>query len=341
MRILYGVMCEGMGHAVRSSVVRDHLVSRGHEVTFACGNSRASKFLSKYGPVARTPCFSTGTKNGRFNLVESIKNMPNVAVMNLSPLFLAGLPRPDVVFTDFEPCVARYAKAWGISLVCLDNIHFMDRCAHPHAVATDRNRAISDILVTRGVAPDAQRYMVTTFVNAPIRLPRTSLHMPILRPNTAQACQSDHGSIVVYFNDLANWPAIVSALKKLSPVKFRCYGSPTVGVDGNVTLCGVSDQLLEDLACAKAVIGGAGFTFMTECIYTHKPLLTIPFDHNFEQTLNANYLQALGYGQRCSSLTSETVGNFLDQVPTFARNLSSVEHDGNAELFSELDRMLG
>ena len=32
MRILYGVVGEGMGHATRSAVVLSHLIARGHEL---------------------------------------------------------------------------------------------------------------------------------------------------------------------------------------------------------------------------------------------------------------------------------------------------------------------
>ena len=32
MRVLYGVVGEGMGHAIRSRVVLEHLFAQGHEV---------------------------------------------------------------------------------------------------------------------------------------------------------------------------------------------------------------------------------------------------------------------------------------------------------------------
>jgi uncharacterized protein (TIGR00661 family) len=35
MRILYGVTGEGLGHAMRSRVIADHLRARGHEVKLA------------------------------------------------------------------------------------------------------------------------------------------------------------------------------------------------------------------------------------------------------------------------------------------------------------------
>ena len=49
MRILYGVVGEGMGHATRSKVVCEHLVAAGHEVKIVVSN-RAHVFLSKAFP---------------------------------------------------------------------------------------------------------------------------------------------------------------------------------------------------------------------------------------------------------------------------------------------------
>src|SRR6187549_3102736 len=47
MRILYGVVGEGMGHAVRSRVVIQHLLDSGHEVEIMA-SSRACDFLRKH-----------------------------------------------------------------------------------------------------------------------------------------------------------------------------------------------------------------------------------------------------------------------------------------------------
>ncbi|MEM6729994.1 MAG: glycosyltransferase family protein, partial [Myxococcota bacterium] len=46
MRILYGVVGEGMGHATRSRVIIDHLLSRGHEVHVVV-SGRAHRFLTE------------------------------------------------------------------------------------------------------------------------------------------------------------------------------------------------------------------------------------------------------------------------------------------------------
>ena len=46
MKILYGVVGEGMGHAMRSRVVLDHLVEQGHDVEIVA-SGRAVAFLGK------------------------------------------------------------------------------------------------------------------------------------------------------------------------------------------------------------------------------------------------------------------------------------------------------
>ncbi len=46
MKILYGVVGEGMGHAMRSRVVLDHLVGQGHEIEIMA-SGRATDFLAK------------------------------------------------------------------------------------------------------------------------------------------------------------------------------------------------------------------------------------------------------------------------------------------------------
>lgn len=46
MKILYGVVGEGMGHAMRSRVVLEHLVAEGHEVEIMA-SGRAVEFLQR------------------------------------------------------------------------------------------------------------------------------------------------------------------------------------------------------------------------------------------------------------------------------------------------------
>jgi uncharacterized protein (TIGR00661 family) len=58
VKILYGVVGEGMGHAMRSRVVLEHLVAQGHEVEIMA-SGRATDFLGealRAGSTASTAC---------------------------------------------------------------------------------------------------------------------------------------------------------------------------------------------------------------------------------------------------------------------------------------------
>jgi len=53
MKILYGVVGEGMGHAMRSRAVVEHLLAQGHEIEIMA-SGRAADFLQKrFGDVNR------------------------------------------------------------------------------------------------------------------------------------------------------------------------------------------------------------------------------------------------------------------------------------------------
>src|SRR5215472_7754189 len=85
MRILYGVVGEGMGHATRSRVILDHLVARNHEVQIVV-SGRAHDYLKKR---------FEGVKNiWGFQFVyadNEVKNFRTV-LLNLKGA-LAGLPK--------------------------------------------------------------------------------------------------------------------------------------------------------------------------------------------------------------------------------------------------------
>lgn len=349
MRILYGVCGEGMGHAIRSAVVGQHLLWKGHDVQFVSAGG-AHKYLSGRFPNRVTYVLGLNTVMDRNTVLPLSTLMLNIAKMTLSPLAHVGSAIalgkvPDAVVSDFDPWSARYAKVTGLPLVAVDNIHFMNRCSHPkQMVAGDRAAAALMYPGVSGMVPGARRYLVTTFASAPVAMQGTSLHLPILREKILGAPRSQGPHVVVYFNDKSDHIGIVKALQGV-PASFRVYGAPgvtsVIPMADNVTLQPFSeDGFIADLASSRAVIGGAGFTLMTECIFLGKPLLAVPFGQQFEQILNANYLEGIGYGLRSRNLGEVEVANFLNRADGFAENLRGFQHDGNAELLRAVDRAL-
>jgi uncharacterized protein (TIGR00661 family) len=253
---------------------------------------------------------------------------------------------PDAVITDFEPTVAHYALVMNKPLIAVDNIHFLNHCSHPPAlISSDYSAASFMYQICESLIPSAYKYLVTTFAAAPVLRPTTTLHLPILRPEILKAketaCAGEH--LVAYFNDKADH-ALIAAVFQAADVPVRLYGKASVQrpvTEGNVTFCKFSDEdFVRDVATSRAVIGGSGFTFMTEAIFLGKPMFALPYEMQFEQILNANYLQALGYGERCHKLTRESLKKFLSNVPRYADKLTEFKHDGNRDLFASVDRAL-
>lgn len=350
MRILYGVCGEGMGHAVRSAVVGRHLASEGHEVTFVCAKGRAFDHLvaAGVGHVAEGSGLSTEMKRNRVDYVgTALTNAWRMLGAPLAIHALRRLPKPDVVISDFEPWSARFAGMGKHPLIAIDNIHFASRCEHAPGALRKSDREASAFMrpVVENMVPNASHYMVTTIAPAPVTSPRTTLHAPILRDAVlalGHAPSSSGGHVVVYFNDRAEAGKLFETLGAC-PGEFRVYGlagAPASFPKPNVEVVPVSDAFLADVASSRAVIGGAGFTLMSEAIHLGKPMLAVPFGNQGEQILNANYLTLAGFGERADALTVPTIKRFLGRLPQYGVALTQVRHDRNHELFSTLDRLV-
>jgi len=79
---------------------------------------------------------------------------------------------------------------------------------------------------------------------------------------------------------------------------------------------------------------------MGEAVYLHRPMLSVPVKKQFEQVLNARYLEAEGYGLHAAELTSASLGRFLERVPDFEKALARYAQDGNRDLLAKLDEVL-
>jgi uncharacterized protein (TIGR00661 family) len=112
------------------------------------------------------------------------------------------------------------------------------------------------------------------------------------------------------------------------------------GVEGNLTLRPFSEAgFIADLAGARAVIAGGGYSLMGEAVYLHKPMLAVPVARQFEQVLNARYLQHLGYGEMAERVDRDTVVRFLERCPEYEQKVSAYEQDGNEKLLGAVERL--
>jgi UDP:flavonoid glycosyltransferase YjiC (YdhE family) len=113
-------------------------------------------------------------------------------------------------------------------------------------------------------------------------------------------------------------------------------------VEGNLRYRPFSEQgFIDDLASARGVIAGGGFTLMGEAVYLHKPMLAVPVGGQFEQVLNSRYLALESFGTWAPDLDDPaTVLAFVAELHRFEDALSRYEQRDNAELLSAVDEFL-
>ena len=87
---------------------------------------------------------------------------------------------------------------------------------------------------------------------------------------------------------------------------------------------------MADLASARAVIAGGGFSLLSEAVYLGKPVLSVPLHGQFEQLMNARYLERSGYGLCATEVTPEVLDGFIGRIDEFDEALAGYEQEGNA-----------
>jgi uncharacterized protein (TIGR00661 family) len=348
MRILYGVNGEGMGHATRSRVVIDSLLSE-HDVrvvasgaAFAYLSDRLPRVDEVFGPtfameegeIHRWATVVQNVRNARRGVPDTVHNWVQVVDKTW---------RPEAVITDFEPLSGVYARTTRTPMIAVDNINMLDRCHHDEEIiGSEREDFLLARAVTRSMVPGAVEYLVTTFFRPPIARGGTTLVPPIIRPEIESATPERGEHLVVYSS---GDPALNEALRA-SGMPCRVYGmrgGPQEGeVDGNLEFRPRSNEgFVEDLRTARGVVAGGGFSLLSEAVYLRKPVLAMPLHGQFEQLMNARYLERDGYGVCAPEVTPEVLDGFLGRLEEFEQALAGYRQDGNAVTLQTIEERAG
>jgi len=65
--------------------------------------------------------------------------------------------------------------------------------------------------------------------------------------------------------------------------------------------------------------------------------LSIPVKKQFEQIVNALYLEKLGYGEFHEEIDEKTIKRFLSHLNIYRESLNSYEYEGNQKIFEALE----
>jgi len=106
-----------------------------------------------------------------------------------------------------------------------------------------------------------------------------------------------------------------AGLEKFSGQKFYVYGFGKSAEYNNCVFKERStEEFLADLAGARGVIASAGFSLISECMYLKKKMLLLPLAGQYEQIINAHYVQKLGLGISAEKLDRAVLSRFLGEL---------------------------
>lgn len=342
-KILYSVCGEGMGHAIRSAVIIKHLLKENEVVIFAGG--RAFEYLSKkFDNVYYIEVFNTIYNENRAEYTSTffsvIKDLPKSLKYNFKLLYnITRAFRPNIIVSDFENFSNYLSKLLGIPLISLDNIHVITKCKLelPERYLSERIAAegVIRLYITR-----PKKYLITTFFYPEIKNKRkVSLFPPVLRDEILNLKPVNKEHVLVYQTSNSN-SKLISTLKTINE-DFIIYGFDIEKEEGNLHFKKFNeDRFFKDFESCKAVISNGGFTLMGEAIYLGKPVFCIPVKKQPEQTINALYLEKLGYGEFQESVTKENFEGFLSNLDTYRSSISSFKHEGNQGILDALDEAI-
>jgi uncharacterized protein (TIGR00661 family) len=348
MKILYGVVGEGMGHATRSRVVLEHLTKLHDVHIVVSGRARdylAKRFENVHNIWGFTISYEGNSVSKWQTVLQNLKGAVTGWPQNVKTYFdLVDRFEPDVVISDFESFSYLYGKNHRLPVISVDNMQIINRCVHEPELLAGFEDSFE---LTRGIvkakAPGCFHYLVTSFFHPRVRKERTTLVPSILRPEIL-AAKPEAGEHLLVYQTMTSNTQLIEDLR-LCGRECRIYGyrrDLTSDVrEGNLLFRPFSEAgFIDDLRTCRAVVGGGGYTLMSEAVYLHKPMLSVPIGGQFEQVLNALYLEKLGYGMYAKSLEGDVIARFLERVPQCQTALRAYTQDGNRVMLSTLDAQL-
>ncbi len=252
---------------------------------------------------------------------------------------------PEVVISDFESWSALYGYSHRLPVICLDNIQAVRRLWHAPEILRGHT---ADWRMTKGIIkakiPTADHYLITSFFDAQPRKSRTSVVPPILRPSLLEAKPVEGDHILVYQTG-ATFASLPKVLQGFENIHFKIYGLrkdlTEEQTEGNLTFCPFGEEtFVHDLATCKGVIASAGFTLIGEALHLGKPYLATPVGGQFEQVMNARYIEHLGYGLQDEDLDEFSIQAFLNHLDDFREALADYPRHDNEAMFSALEAQL-
>ena len=351
--IFYGMSGEGRGHATRGRAVIEALRAERHNVTLFTSDCAHAMLAPLYRGsdvrVVEIPGlrFAYG-RNGQVDLVRTVAGALGFRA-RAQRYVEAVLPEferapPDLVVADFEPILPRAARACGIPFVSFDHQHYLvvsDLSALPWSL---RQKAATSAPFVRALYDWQSKTIVSSFFAPPLKPAyRDAVQVGVLiRPELLRVRPERGRHLVAYLRRFA--PAEMLEALAASGREVRLYGlgerPPEAG--GRLRFFPIDERrFLDDLATCDAVVSTAGNQLVGEALALRKPLFVMPEARNFEQLINAFFLEKSGAGwAERGRLTGERLGAFLESTEALRERIRPELICGNHAALATLTAQL-
>lgn len=343
-RVLYSVCGEGMGHAIRGRVLLNHLTKNNEVHIFASDRAYdylADHFDNVYEIGGFNTVYEDNTVQNTKTFIKGMKDLPGDLKNSLRLMYsVAKAVKPQIIISDFEFYSNLLSKILRVPLISLDNMHVLTQAELdvPKKYRTDRIAAES---VVRSFIQLPTVSLITSYFYPPLKHPNKTKYFPPVLRDTIMGLEPHNGEhVLVYQTSDSNW-RLLDILKEFDD-EFIVYGFHREGREDNLLFKSFNeDDFFNDLAQARAVISNGGFTLISEALYLGKPVLSVPVKKQFEQILNALYLDRLGYGEFHEDLERDDIEKFLSHLEEYRKNIRlGFNHDHNQSIMDELDHLI-
>src|SRR3989338_3813282 len=336
-KIFYGINGEGMGHAIRSKPILEHL-SKKHDVRVFAGGKAYKFFKGKYDLHHLQYyhfIYLRNRANHFLSLLLGFLHTPFMSLYNSKIAYYILKDRPDIAISDFEGSITYWANIFRIPTISIDNQHAL---IGTNIEVEKRHKWFFNFTkrAVKFFAPRVDMYIATTFFFNKITTKNLFFVPPILRDDI-RALRTKYGSHVLVYQTSQSNIELLPALKGIDE-KFVVYGLGERPTEVNIRFKQIDEKnFYRDFASCKAVITNGGFTLISEAIYLGKPIFCNVIGNQFEQIINGYYVEKLGYGISGEKIGMGDLAAFLQNLESYRKNLRKFKREDNSKLFGLID----
>jgi len=337
VRILYGVLSQGQGHINRAAVMVRRLRARGHRVEVVLSGdpppAYAERILGGFDhiPVGNL-VLTDGVLARRKTALTFGRSLPRRLREARALARRLVRDRIDLVLTDFEPISSWSARIAHVPIVGISGQYRITRTNAMHPPASCGERLLAQAVMETWTPP-LLKYFAVSFLNDVSTRPRTHVVAPIVDDGLLERQAKSEGFCLAYLYSY-DQRRVIDALNGLH-LPFRVYGLGKRDAVGTVNFCATDrEAFLDDLLGCESVILNGSFQGVCEAASLGKPILSLPFQGQYEELFNAFQVERAGLGLRDDSLSREAVERLL--AFSLPRTSSARLSDGAAETINAL-----